>query len=61
MYNGKLIGDLFDAVERAQSPAGRQWPQKESSPPPRDILPVSESVDSPIVQPAESRAMDKIL
>jgi hypothetical protein len=46
MYNGKLIGDLFDAVERAQNSGDRQRPRTENFPLP--------SGDSPAKQPAGS-------
>jgi hypothetical protein len=61
MYNGKLIGDLFDAVERAQSSVSRQRTKNESAAPLPEMLPVSESADSPMVQSGEHGVIDEIL
>lgn len=55
MYNGKLIGDLFDAVERAQSPVGRHGPQNDSAITPAEISPASGSAEPLAIRPVKPR------
>jgi hypothetical protein len=58
MYNGKLIGDLFDVVERAQSSGDRQRSRTENLPLPPADSPAAQPVEA---NPIQGRATARII
>jgi hypothetical protein len=53
MYTGKLIGDLFDAVERTQNSTDRSSPKNEIFPLPAEAIP--EKRDRPVASTVIAR------